>query len=85
MLIEIRNTGCQTVLPGSVHPSGELVESTPGTKTIVSIDEDSLLKAAGKTASASLLAREWVGMKGSRHEATLALSGALLHSGWPGR
>ena len=26
MILEIRSTGCQTIFPGSTHPSGELIE-----------------------------------------------------------
>ncbi len=26
MIVELRSTGCQTVFPGSVHPSGGLIE-----------------------------------------------------------
>ena len=81
MLLEIRATGCQTLIPGSTHPSGELIEGNSG--KAVRISTEDLVKAAGCTAAATLLARQWKKINGSRHEATLALAGALLHSGWP--
>ncbi len=82
MLLEIRSTGCQTLVPGSVHPSGELIEGTPGEDDIRTIEVNALNNAAGCTAAAALLAREWRKLSGERHETTLALAGALLHAGW---
>lgn len=44
MIVELRSTGCQTVWPGSTHPSGEIVsfeaEDTPAT-----VDADTLAAA----------------------------------------
>jgi putative DNA primase/helicase len=80
-LVELRSTGQQTVVPPSIHPSGELLrwedEGDP-------VDTDGVLlqRAVSKVAAASLLARRWPD-KGSRHEAALALHGVLLRAGWP--
>lgn len=82
MLLEIRSTGCQTVMPGSVHPSGEPIAFVTGKTKLRRIDADNLLEAAGKTAAAALLAQQWKNKQGSRHDCTLALAGALCHSGW---
>lgn len=79
MLVEIRSTGAQTVFPGSVHESGEEVtwdfDGDPE-----EVNETNLINAVSTFASACLIARYWP--NGSRNEATLAVSGALLHSGW---
>ncbi len=78
-LLECRSTGTQTLVPPSVHPSGELVEwqrhEAPGTVTATA-----LLEATSSLAAATLLARRWP--EGSRHDATLALAGGLLRTGW---
>jgi hypothetical protein len=80
MLVEIRSTGCQTVFPPSVHPSGEPItfddEGDPG-----QVGRDDLRRCVGKLASAALLARHWPA-QGSRNDAALALGGFLLGSGW---
>lgn len=84
MILEVRSTGCQTIVPGSMHPSGEQITQTPGITEFALIEASDLLVAAGKTAAAALLARAWKELNGSRHEAALAIAGALLHSGWSG-
>ena len=81
MIVELRSTGCQTMIPPSVHPDtgkklqwhqdGELIEVSP----------EELEKAVGKVAAAALLARYWPS-KGIRHFASMHLSGALAHASW---
>lgn len=79
MLVEIRSSGAQTVFPGSIHPSGEEVtwdfDGEPE-----EVNETNLITTVSTFASACLLARYWP--DGARNDATLALTGALLHSGW---
>ncbi len=81
-ILEIRSTGAQTVVPGSTHPSGEAITQCEGTAEILVISAEALKRAASRTAGAAILAREWKTISGSRHDAALALTGALLHSGW---
>jgi hypothetical protein len=81
MIVELRSTGCQTVVPPSIHPSGEPIvwrgiSGEPGTTTA-----DVLARAVAKTAACALLARHWPG-QGSRDEAALALAGMLIRAGW---
>ncbi len=87
MLIELRSTGCQTVAPPSLHPSGEVVrwergdpgrgeECEPGIVTGAA-----LRRAVGRVAAAALLARRWPG-EGQRDEAAKDLAGLLLRGGW---
>lgn len=80
MLLEMRSTGCQTIFPPSIHPSGETIEwGTEGEPAQVSVDE--LAQACSKLAAATLMALAWPA-QGSRQETALALAGALLRVGW---
>jgi putative DNA primase/helicase len=80
MILEIRGAGHLTLLPPSIHPSGEKVEweqaESFGTST-----EAELLNWGAKVASAALLATCWPTV-GSRHDGVLALSGMLARAGW---
>lgn len=75
-IVEIRSTGCQTLFPPSVHPSGEPI-TWVGDGTPAVVDAASLVLAVARLAGASLLLRHWPG-KGIRHDFAMALSGALL-------
>jgi len=81
MLVELRSTGCQTLFPPSIHPSGEgiiwEVDAAPARV------EGHVLRAhIARLAAAALLARHWPA-QGSRQETALALAGGLLRGGWP--
>jgi hypothetical protein len=79
-LVELRATGCQTIMPPSVHPSGEIVSwVTQGEPAPV--EAGALRAACQRLAAASLLARRWPA-RGGRHDAALALAGTLLRAGW---
>jgi hypothetical protein len=70
MLVELRSTGCQTIVYPSVHPGGELVRwESDGEPARVEGDE--LVRCASRLAAAALLARHWPGT-GSRQDAALA-------------
>lgn len=79
MLCEIRATGCQTVFPFSVHPSGERITWNQNGEP-AQIDFARLRLAVGKLASAALISRFWT--EGKRHDLALCISGALLKRGW---
>jgi hypothetical protein len=87
MIIELRAKG-QTVLPGStwVDPKDpdhrEPVEWAEDGELGTATWEE-LLRCTEKVAAAALLVPCWA--KGSRHDFTLALAGALLHRGWDRR
>lgn len=80
-LVELRSTGGQTVVPPSVHQSGEPIAwAAEGEPTRIS--GAALRAAVARVAAGTILARHWPA-KGSRHEAALALSGLLLRGGMP--
>jgi hypothetical protein len=80
-LLELRSTGQQTIVPPSIHPSGEaIIWYSHGAPACVSAGE--LLRAVRATAAAALLARHWPA-QGERDNAALALTGALCRAGWP--
>jgi DNA polymerase I-like protein with 3'-5' exonuclease and polymerase domains len=79
-LVELRSSGGQTVVPPSVHESGEVVVWHTFDHP-AQIDFVELIVAVRSVAAAALLARHWPD-KGSRHDARLALSGALTRAGW---
>ena len=79
MLVELRATG-QTLVPDSVHPSGEVyVWEQDGSAATVA--REVLEPAVAKVAAGALVVRHWP-EKGSRHRAALALAGVLERNGW---
>jgi hypothetical protein len=80
MVVEYRSTGAQTIHPPSLHPEGE-VYTWEQNGVPARVDGRVLLQAVEKVAAAALLAKYWP-RKGARHEAALALSGALLRAEW---
>lgn len=85
-LVELRSTGGQTVIPPSTHPSGDVLAwsggDEPGEPRAVAAEQLHLRVAI--LAAATLLARYWPA-SGLRHDASLALAGGLLRSGWSER
>ena len=79
MLLELRSTGAVTMVPPSIHPSGERLHwESIGSPTL--IESDKLRFAVSRLAACALVARHWP-KKGSRHHASLALAGLLLRGG----
>ena len=79
MLLELRfgggGKGAQSVFPGSIHTSGELIEwSDQGEPS--KLEGKALLKATRRVAAVVLLARHWP-IEGARHKAALVLGGFL--------
>ena len=78
-LLELRSTGQQSIVPPSIHPSGERISwEERGEPARVSADE--LRTAMGRLATAALLVRRW--KRGVRNEVVLSLAGALLRAEW---
>jgi len=80
MLVELRSTGAQTLVPPSVHPSGEAITWTQAGEP-AELDDHVLQQAVARVAAGALLARYWPA-RGSRHEVALALAGGLLRANW---
>lgn len=83
MLIELRATGTQSLLPGSIHPEGDLY----CTEKWIPINFAELTVAQcvsklNRIASIAILAHAYPG-KGSRHDYVHALTGALSRAQWP--
>ena len=79
-LVEIRSTGHQTIVPPSVHPSGEKLEwHSEGEPA--RIDATELRTAVVRTAACAMVARHWPA-QGQRNDAALALAGFLLRAEW---
>jgi putative DNA primase/helicase len=82
VFLELRSTWAQTVFPGSVHPSGELVEWVKDGDP-APIRWAQIQAACARLAAACLLARTWpTPGSGIRQETALALAGGLLRGGW---
>jgi hypothetical protein len=80
MLLELRSTGGQTVVPPSVHEGGEpIVWHTFETPARVAIGD--LQTAVCEVAAVAMLARHWPA-RNSRQRAFMALSGGLLRGGF---
>jgi Bifunctional DNA primase/polymerase, N-terminal/Phage integrase family len=79
-LLELRSTGQQTIIPPSVHPSGERVRWISKAKPS-NVTTEAISRALGKLAAATLLARHWPSI-GSRIDVALALAGVLLRADW---
>lgn len=84
VIIELRSSGAQTVIPHSTHPSGEMYrwEGEPwgGEVGPSRINGQVLSIQVALTAMAAVLLDKWP-KKGSRHEAYLHLAGWLLRYG----
>lgn len=79
MLVELRSTGAQTILPGSVNPSGEAVEWDEDGE-VAHVPGVTLRAAVAQLAAACLVARHWPAT-GARHDASLATAGLLARGG----
>ncbi len=88
MLVELRGlkktngaVGLQTVLPGSVHVSGERISFEPGRDSApTAIAPDDLIFATRAVASGALLCRYWPAR--GRHDAMLALAASFARNSW---
>ena len=76
VLAEIRSTGSVTMVPPSLHPTGERLE-WDAIEAPTRVTADALRAAVMRLAAAALVARHWP-KRGSRHDASLALAGFLL-------
>jgi hypothetical protein len=80
MIIEVRSTGSQSVLPPSIHPDGDRFEINNDVP-FKSLTRRELERKVNLIASASLLARNYP-ESGGRHDFIHAVTGSLLWEGW---
>jgi hypothetical protein len=78
-VLELRADGCQSVVPPSTHPSGE-VYCWRSQQKPRELEHQTLLKRLNLVAAGALFCRYW--KQGTRHQLSLALSGAMLTSGY---
>ncbi len=81
MLLELRSTGCQTLVEPSLHPSGDryVWDRSSGTE-MTSVSPEDLFKMCTELATATIIARNLPPI-GGRHDYALALTGYLLRGG----
>lgn len=82
-LLEIRSTGTQSVLPPSIHPSGERYRLF--NKGDIAEIRWGNLDARVRKMAAICLAAKYYPEKGARHDFVHALTGALLWARWEDR
>ncbi|HVF02520.1 MAG TPA: bifunctional DNA primase/polymerase [Rubrobacteraceae bacterium] len=86
VLLELRSTGCQTIVAPSVHPTGEkYVWHSESGLEIADADSSDLEARCAELATATLVARHLPEHRtsggGGRHDYALALAGFLLRPG----
>jgi hypothetical protein len=79
-LVELRSTGCQTIVAPSVHPDGERVVWHESDSEPARVSAGELATRVRELATATLIARH-VPPVGGRHDYALTLAGFLLRSG----
>ncbi len=80
MLLELRSTGCQTLVEPSVHPSGDrYVWDRSSGSDMTSIAPSDLVRACKELATSTIIARHLP--PGGRHDYAMALAGYLLRRG----
>jgi hypothetical protein len=80
VLVELRSTGCQTIVEPSVHPSGERVVWHRGGLDLAEVEAGDLSRRVRELATAALIARH-VPPAGGRHDFAMPVAGFLLRSG----
>jgi hypothetical protein len=87
-IVELRigagGKGASTVVPPSVHESGERIEWEKGKNQPTPVDARELKESVVRLAVACLLAPRYP-QRGSRHEAVLVIGGVLARAGWPAK
>jgi len=81
VIAEIRSTGSQSVIPPSIHPKGDRYEITHDID-FIEIPRLELERYVDSVASAAVFVRRFP-EGGSRHDYIHAITGALMHGGWP--
>lgn len=80
LLAELRGDGCETMMPGSTHPSGERVKYVEDGDPLT-IETPKLIESFGRLAAATMLVRSWNQWASQHHTLTLHLAGGMLRGG----
>ena len=80
VLVELRSTGCQTIVEPSEHPCGERVVWHRGGLELAEVEAEELSRRVRELATAALIARH-VPPAGGRHDFAMPVAGFLLRSG----
>lgn len=78
MLLEIRGNGHLTVLPPSVHETGEVRSWSAYVAEVPEVEASSLIERAGETAFLTVVAHAYPSQAGQRDEVCLAITGTLV-------
>ncbi|MBL8628378.1 MAG: bifunctional DNA primase/polymerase [Rhodospirillaceae bacterium] len=81
-IIEFFASNHYTMMPGSIHPNGEIVEWDVSNPQPSEVDGTALCTAVRRYAAASLLALTWDQFAGQHNDLCLALAGTLKRQGW---
>jgi len=83
MLVELRSTGTQTVLPPSLHPDKERYQVDDfNDDEFAGVPRVKLIRYLNELAAGALFIRNYPDSSGSRHDYVHAMTGALLWSKW---
>lgn len=77
-ILEIRGENCQTMMPGSVHPSGEVISWYTQPSHLVNISL-AQIQSECKMLAAAVLAARYMWLDGERHDTCMQLA-ALFYS-----
>ena len=80
-LIEVRSKGCQTVVPPSVHPEGEVI-TWERHESLTKISSEQIKKLSGLLAFASIVLNYYPPTSGKRDSICGAITGTLLRAGF---
>lgn len=80
MILEVRSTGSQSVLPPSIHPEGDRYEIN-NDAPFKTLSRRDLERRCNHVAAAALLAQHYP-ESGSRHDYVHVVAGSLLWEGW---
>ncbi len=81
MIIELRSSGGYTMIPPSIHPSGELIEWSSYRLEFPVVGWSDVLHKVGICAALSIVLRLYPETAGQRDNIALAMAGMLLRAG----
>jgi hypothetical protein len=82
MIVELRSSGTQTVLPPSIHPDGDDYIISEDAENVAKLSSARLNRYLNQLAVGALFVRNFPRDGGSRHDYIHAVTGALLYSKW---